>query len=211
MEANFKKGTTTVGIVYKDGIILAADKRASAGYLISNKKVDKVIKINDYLAITIAGLVSDAQLLTKLIRAEVKLKELRAGKRISVKEAANLLGTMVYNNIRKFSAVPGIVGFLMAGFDSKGAALYELGVDGSIMDVDDYVSDGSGSIVALGVLESLYKPGLNQEDALELAKKCINAAIQRDLATGNGMNAYTITKDGVKEVLAKKITGNKIE
>ena len=205
MDKHVKKGTTTVGIMCKDGVILAADKRASAGYLIANKKVDKVIKVNDYLAVTIAGTVSDAQLLTKLIKAEIKLKELKAGRRVSVKEAANLLATMVYNNIRKFSTIPGIVAFLMAGTDTEGNFLYELGVDGSIMDIDDYVSDGSGSTIALGVLESMYKPGLSLDEGVELAKKCINAAIQRDLATGNGINIYKITSSGVEEVLHKKI------
>src|SRR3989344_8543594 len=105
MEQNIKNrlttGTTTIGIVCKDGIILAADKRASGGYMVFDKKVKKVIKINDDLAITTAGLVSDIQLLTKLITAQIKLITLRSGKRTSVRQAANLLAGLVYSSIRQ--------------------------------------------------------------------------------------------------------------
>src|SRR3989338_2045320 len=139
------KGTTTVGIACKDGIVLAADRRATAGFIV-NKKAQKIIIINDNLAVTMAGLVSDAQLLSKLVKAELKLKDLQSNRTSNVKEAANLLGGMLYVNLRKPTMVPGIVGFLLGGSDSDGFHLYDLGIDGSITEVDDYVSDGSGSV-----------------------------------------------------------------
>jgi len=205
MNKNFKKGTTTVGIVCKNGIVLAADKRASAGYFIANKKMDKVVAINDTMAVTMAGLVSDAQLLTKLIRAELNLKELKTGKTPQVKEAANLLGGMLYSNVRRMSMIQSIVGFLLAGVDHEGFHLYELGIDGSVTDCDDYCSDGSGSYLATGVLETLYQPGINVEEGIVLAKKAINAAVQRDLATGDGIDLFTIRKDGVKKEFTQVI------
>ncbi|MBW2970066.1 proteasome subunit beta [Candidatus Woesearchaeota archaeon] len=200
-----QKGTTTVGIVCKDGIVLAADKRATAGFVV-NKKAQKIHRITDYMAVTMAGLVSDAQLLVKLIRAEVKLKDLMTLRTSTVKETANLLAGMLYMNLRKMSMVPGIVSFLLGGYDADGCHLYDLGIDGSVTDVDDYVSDGSGSIFALGVLEALYKKGMSVDDGVKLAVKSINAALQRDVNTGNGIDVIVVDNKGVRTVLEKDLT-----
>ncbi len=205
IENKLHHGTTTVGIVCKDGVVLAADRRTSAGYLVADKKTKKVKQISDHMAITTAGLVSDAQLFTRIIRAQLKLLQIRKGKEPSVKEAANLLASLSYVNIRRPSMVPGIVGFLLGGADKYGYHLYELGIDGSISKADDYKSDGSGSIVAMGVLETLYKKDLSTEEAVPIAVKCINAALQRDLATGNGIDVFVVNKDGVKSVFAKEL------
>jgi len=200
-----KTGTTTVGIVCKDGIVLAADKRASAGYMVADKKSKKVIVINEDTAITTAGLVSDIQLLTKVIKAQLKLIEIRRGKKSSVRQTANLLGGMVYSNIRRMSMIPGIVGFILGGKDLSGFHLYNLGIDGSITEVDDYATDGSGMQFATGVLESSYRKDITVNEGIKLAVTVINAAIQRDIATGNGIDVVTITKDGVKFVLEKEL------
>ncbi len=203
MEA--KKGTTTVGIICKDGIILAADNRATAGTLIANKKVQKVVQVSDYMAMTTAGLVSDIQLFTKIIKAQIMLLKLRKGKEPSVKEAANMLGNLAYSNIRRPSMIPGIVGFLFGGHDKSGQHLYELTFDGTVLEADGYATDGSGSTVVLGVLETLYKENMTLQQGVELAEKCIQTAIQRDSATGNGIHIAVITKDGVKFENRKKV------
>jgi proteasome beta subunit len=203
---NILKGTTTVGIMCKDGVVLAADKRATAGNLIVNKNAPKIQIIADNMAITTAGGVSDAQLLTKLIKAELKLKEIRSGRENSVKESANLLAGMVYSNIRKMSMIPGIAHFLLGGKDSTGQYLYDIFPDGSLTECDDYISSGSGSVMAYGVLETLYKKDMKVDDGVLLAVKSINAALQRDNATGNGIVVVTITEAGLKEVMNKDIT-----
>lgn len=200
-----KTGTTTVGFVCKDGIVLAADMRATSGNLISYKNFDKIITITDKIAVTVAGTVSDVQLLTKLIRAELKLKDIRTGRESNVKEAANLLANMVYNNIRKLSLIPGISHFLVAGVDHKGFKLYDLAPDGSLVQVDDFVSSGSGSVMAYGVLETLYKKGISVEEGIKLAVKCVNAALQRDSASGDGINIITVTEEGIKKALTKEV------
>ena len=200
-----KTGTTTLGMVCKDGLVLAADKRATSGYLISYKKFDKIINITGTIAVTVAGTVSDVQLLVKFLRAELKLKDLRTGRETSVKEAANLLANFVYSNIRKFTVIPGISHFIIGGVDSAGFHLYDLSPDGSIVEVDDYISSGSGSVMAFGVLETLYKKGLTVDEGVKLAAKGVNAAVQRDIASGNGVDIVTITKDGVKKVFSKEI------
>ena len=200
-----KTGTTTIGIVCKDGLILAADKRATSGYLISWKKFDKIITITDNVAVTVAGTVSDVQLLVKYLKAELKLKDIRTGRETTVKEAASLLANFVYNNIRKLSLIPGISHFIVGGKDSSGFHLYDLSPDGSIVEVDDYISSGSGSVIAYGVLETLFKKGLSVDEGVKLAAKGINAAVQRDIASGNGVDIVTITKDGIKKVYSKEI------
>jgi proteasome beta subunit len=200
-----QKGTTTVGILCKDGVVLVADKRASAGYLIANKDVDKIHKITPNMAVTMAGLVSDAQLITKLTKAELRLKRIRTQKEATVKEAANMVGGILYQNIRKFSTIPGIVSFLLGGKDKHGFRLYELGIDGSISEINKFVSTGSGSALAYGVLETLYKPDLSLKEGIELGMKAVSAAMQRDMATGEGIDVVTITSEGAKKVVKKKI------
>ncbi|MBM3200393.1 proteasome subunit beta [Candidatus Woesearchaeota archaeon] len=200
-----KTGTTTVGIMFKDGVILGADRRASAGYMVADKRAQKVIKINDDMALTIAGLVSDAQLLSKIIRAQLKLIEVRKGKKSSVKQAANLLANLVYNNVRRMSMVPSIVGFLLAGKDDKGFHLYNIGIDGSLSEMEDYVCDGSGMMFATGVLEANYKKNMSLDEAVKLAVQTLNTSMQRDIATGNGIDILAITKEGVDFVLRKEL------
>jgi len=204
MEEVMKTGTTTVGLVCKDGIVLAADKRATAGYLIAQKDAEKIHQITENIAVTIAGTVSDAQLLVRLTQAELRLKRFRTGQDITVKEAANLTARMIYANIRKFSVIPGIAHFLMGGKDSSGFYLYDLYADGSISDVKKFVSSGSGSVMAYGVLETLFKEDMSLEEGIALGVKCINAAVQRDIASGEGLDVVTITKDGVKKVMSKE-------
>jgi len=198
-ENQVQKGTTTVGIVCKDGVVLAADKRATAGFVV-NKRTQKIHKITDNMAVTMAGLVSDAQLLVKLARAEVKIKDLQTLRKSTVKETANMVAGLLYQNLRKMSPVAGIVAFLLAGNDESGHHLYDLGIDGSITEIEDFVSDGSGSVFAFGVLEAMYKKNMTVEEGKKLAVKAIGAALQRDTATGNGIDVWVIDDKGANEV-----------
>lgn len=204
IENMVRKGTTTVGIVCRDGLVLAADRRATMGNLIADKKAQKIYAITDKMALTTAGNASDAQLLVKLVKAEISLKRLRTERAPNVKEAANLLGGMIYANIRRMSMIPGISHFLLGGIDDDGFHMYDLFVDGSVTLCDDYVSSGSGSVMAFGVLETLYKKDISVKEGVPLAVKSINAALQRDIYTGSGIDVVTITKEGVKTVIEKE-------
>ncbi|MBI2105917.1 proteasome subunit beta [Candidatus Woesearchaeota archaeon] len=210
MEENYKKtGTTTIGLKCRNGVVLAADKRAGAGIIV-DKRAQKVYKITDYIALTMAGTASDAQLITKLITAELKLMEIRKDRPVSVKEAANLLSGIVYQNIRRPSMIPGISHFILAGKDSKGFHIFDVYPDGSLSECSDFLSSGSGSVMAYGVLETLYTENMSIEEGIKLAVKGINAAIQRDMNSGDGIDVITITDTGVKTALTKEIQ-NKIE
>jgi proteasome beta subunit len=204
-EIKVKKGTTTLGIVCKDGLVVASEKRATIGNLIADKRAEKIVFITDKMVLTTAGTVSDAQLLVKLVRAELKLKQVRTNRESTVREAANLLGGMIYSNIRRMSMIPGITQFLLAGIDQDGLHLYDLFVDGSVMETTDYVSSGSGSTIVYGILETLYRKDISIKEGVDLAVRSINAAIQRDSASGNGIVVYTFTKAGVKKVLDRDV------
>jgi proteasome beta subunit len=198
MSEKQKTGTTTCAIKCKDGIVLAADMRATAGHIISHGDFVKIVPIADNIAITIAGVVSDIQLSTKLIKAELKLKEIRTGRQLKVHEAAHFVSGMIYNIIRNPYA-PGIMHFLMGGVDSDGLHAYDLSPGGEISEITDYESSGSGSIFVYGVLDTHYKEGISVKEGTELAIKAISTAFKRDSASGNGIRVVNITKDGVKE------------
>ncbi|MEK6917103.1 MAG: proteasome subunit beta [Nanoarchaeota archaeon] len=207
MENNIMKtGTTTIGFVAKDCIVLAADKRATAGNFIAGKKVDKVVQVTDNMALTTAGSVSDIQLIVKMIKAELSLRSLRTGRENSVNEAANLLAGIVYNSIRNYTTIPGIVHFIFAGFDSKGAHLYDIYPDGSITEIDDFVTSGSGGSFAFGVFDSQYKVDMKESEAVDFAIKAINASLQRDSASGDGIDIVVIDKSGVRKVFKQELS-----
>lgn len=202
-----KTGTTTIGLVCTDGIVLAADKRATLGegIFIGHKRVDKILPITDKINVTTAGSVSDIQLVVKLTKAELTLKKLRTKIEPSVKETANLFGMLVYENIRKFSPILGITAFLVGGVDDKGFWLFEVSPDGSNLEHKDFVSTGSGMVVAYGVLEDSYKKDINLDEGVILAVKALNAAMQRDTPTGSGIDVFVIDKDGARKVIEEEV------
>jgi proteasome beta subunit len=204
-EKNYKKtGTTTIGIKCKTGIVLAADKRAGGGIIV-DKHAKKVYKITDHIALTMAGTASDAQLITKLVSAELRLMEIRKERTVTIKEAANLLSGIVYQNIRRPSMIPGISHFILAGKDHTGFHIFDIYPDGSLSECDDFISSGSGSVMAYGVLETLYNENLSLEEGIKLVVQGVNAAIQRDMNSGDGIDVFTITDKGVQTVITKKI------
>lgn len=202
-----KSGTSIVGIVCKDGIVMASDRQVTGGNIVLQKNERKIIKINDYLALAWTGVVSDAQLLKKIIAAELKLKELQSGSRPSVKEAANLLSLLVYRNIRQLSSFVGVVGVLVGGVNEDGTTeLYSIDPSGAIMKVEDYDANfGSGLPYILGVLEAKYKEDIKVKDGIDLAIECLKASTERDIGSGYGIDVFTITKDGIKHVVSEKI------
>ena len=131
--------------------------------------------------------------------------ELKKGKKLRVKEVANMLANLVYANVRKYSTIQGITGFLLGGKDHEGFYLYEMGMDGSLTKFDDYVTDGSGMLFATGVLEANYKEELSIDDGVKLAIKAVSASMQRDTASEAGMDVITITKEGTKRVFSKQL------
>lgn len=205
MENVMKSGTTTIAILCKDGIVLAADRRATAGGMVVDRYAKKIYNITDYIAITTSGIVSDIQLLIKLLKAELRLKSFRTEQKPSVREAANLMAGMIYSNIRKLSLIPGLSHFLLGGIDERGYQAYDLFMDGSITRCRDFVVSGSGSVFALGVLEASYNKDITVKGGIELALKAMSSALKRDIASGEGVDVVTITEKGIDRVVKKKL------
>jgi len=185
-------GTTTVGVVCSDGVILASDKRATMGYFIANKDIQKVYQIDDHLGMTIAGGVGDAQALIRLMQAEANLYHFKHGKHITVQAAAHLLSNVLHN----YKFYPFYVQLVIAGTEDK-PAVYSLDALGGLSE-EKYVSTGSGSPVAYGLLEELYKDGGSIKDNARAAAKAVAAAMKRDAATGERVDLVTITNAGFK-------------
>jgi|SRR3989344_9590582 len=202
-----KSNTSIVGIVCKDGVVMAADRRSTAGSMIMNKDSKKIRKVNDYIVASYTGGVADIQLTSKIIAAELRLKELKTRSRPSVKESANLLAMMVYRAIRNPSMIPSIVGTLIAGVDEDGkCSLYTIEPAGGINEVSDYDANfSSGMPYILGLLEREFKKDMSVEEGIELAKSCIKSSTQRDSGSGNGIDVFSITKSGIKQVVSEEI------
>ncbi len=203
-----KTGTTIMGIVCKDGVVMAADRQVTAGHsIVMSKTYRKVTQINDYLVGSWTGGVADAQRLGKVIAAELKLKELRSKKRPTVREAANLIGAIAYSQIRKFSTIPSIVGMLVSGFNADGTSeLYSVEPAGSVYKVEDYDANfSSGMPYILGLLERQYKKDMTIKEGVELAQEALKSSTQRDVGSGYGIDIYSITKEGIKREVEQEI------
>lgn len=202
-----KTGTTIIGIVCKDGVIMASDRRATAGNIIMSKNTEKAVQINDYLVVSGTGNASDIEMQKKVIAAELRLKELRAKKRPSVKEAANFIAMLTYKNIRQPTMIPSIVGTLVAGLNVDGTTeLYTIEPAGTAFKVEDYDANfGSGMPYVLGLLERQYNKNLTIEKGVELAVEALKSSTQRDTASGNGIDVFTITKKGISHAVKQEI------
>ncbi|MCD6480897.1 MAG: archaeal proteasome endopeptidase complex subunit beta [Thermoplasmata archaeon] len=199
-----KKGTTTLGLVFKDGVVAAAEHRATMGTLIAHKTTQKVFKIDEHMLLTTAGLVGDAQLLARLLRVEAELYKLERNEAMPVKGAATLMANIL--NQRKF--YPYYVQLIIAGVDASGPHVFSLdAAGGSIEDV--YTTTGSGSPYVFGVLEDHYKEGMSEDEAIDLTIRALTAAIKRDSASGNGMDVVVITKKGYRELSSDEIEERK--
>jgi len=203
-----KTGTTILGIVCKDGIVMAADRQATAGNIILSKNTPKAVQINDYLVVSGTGNASDIEMQKKLIAAELRLKQLKSKKRPTIKEAANLVAMITFRSIRNPSMIPSIVGTLIAGFnEDESFELYTIEPAGTVMKVEDYDANfGSGMPYVLGLLERQYKKDMLANQGVELAIEAIKSSTQRDVGSGFGIDVFIITKDGIKQVIEQEIT-----
>ena len=192
-----KTGTTTVGLICKDGVVLAAEKKSTMGYLVANKESEKILPIDDHIALTIAGASGDAQALARYMKAELSLFKIQNQRKISVKGAATLLANILHSG--RWTFLPYMVQLIVAGYDDNGPSIFTLDAIGSSEEEKKFFSTGSGSPIALGVLENGYKDSISLEDGIRLAVKAVKAAIERDIASGgSGIDVAVINKEGIR-------------
>jgi proteasome beta subunit len=195
-----QKGTTTCALTCTDGVVLAADTRASAGFFIADRHVMKIQKVDRHLGMTIAGGVADAQNLVDVMRYNANIYRISNREIMPVNSAARLCSNVLFNQ-RYF---PYYVQIILAGYDNKeGGQIYNIDLFGSLTS-EKYISTGSGSPVAYGYLESEYKEGSSVNEAYKIAIQAVAAAIRRNAGTGDNINAVIIDKDGYRE-LSKEV------
>jgi proteasome beta subunit len=189
------KGTTTIGVVCKDGVILASDTRVTMGYYVAHKAGKKVYKIDDHLGMTIAGTVADAQKVVDILTANAKLYKINMNRPMPVHSAARLTANLL------FSAryVPLATQVLIGGIDETGPHVFNLDPFGSLTE-EKFVSTGSGSPIAYGVLEDKYQEEMSVKELLPTIVKAVNAAMKRDIASGNSYNVIVINNNGYQEL-----------
>jgi proteasome beta subunit len=190
-------GTTIVAIKFKNGVLIASDRQTTAGMMVYHKETQKLHQITDNILMGAAGLVGDIQALVKILQANLKLKYLRSKNQPTAEEAASFLSTLMnyYKWFPFFSEV------IVVGKDNDDYNIYSIDEAGGLEKFDNFTSTGSGMVFALGVLETEYKENMSEEEAKELAKRAILAAIKRDLGTGYGIEVWTLTSEGLKKEL----------
>jgi proteasome beta subunit len=186
------KGTTTVGVVCTDGVILSSDTRVTMGYFVAHKQGKKIYQIDDHIAMTISGGVADAQYVVEVLKVNAKLYKLNNGRPMPIKSASRLVANVL------FSARGGLMAqILVGGVDSTGPHVFSLDPFGSLTE-EKCVATGSGSPIAYGVLEDKYKEGATIKEVLPVVVRAVDSAMKRDIASGNNFDIAVITKDGYR-------------
>jgi proteasome beta subunit len=191
-------GATTVGVVFAEGVILAAEKRVTYGHFVMSKGGKKVFKVTDRIGVACAGLVGDMQILAREMEAQANLYSMDVGRKIPVNSAAKLLANILFN--RRYA--PLITQTIVGGLDENGPSLYVLDVLGSLIP-DRYAVVGSGTEIAMGVLEEGFKEEMSAEETKGLIVRSIKSAISRDAMSGDGIDFLIITKEGITEESVK--------
>jgi proteasome beta subunit len=189
------KGTTTIGAISTDGVVLASDTRVTAGSLVIHKKGKKVYKVDDHIAMTISGLVADAQQTVELLKANSRLYRLQRKSPIPVSSAARLVANLFFSN----RLSPFLAQIIIGGVDDSGSHIFTIDPFGSITE-EKCVATGSGSPVAYGILEEKYREGLPLKEVLQIVVKSVSSAMKRDVASGDSFDVSIIDPDGYHEL-----------
>ena len=193
------KGTTTVGVVCKDGVILASDTRVTMGYFVAHKKGKKIEKIDDHMAMTISGVVADDQRVVDILRVNAQLYRLNTGRPMPISSAARLISNLLFSS----RYAPLIAQVLIGGVDDTGVHVFNLDPFGSLTK-EKCVATGSGSPIAYGVLEDKYKEDASVKDMLSIVVRAVDSAMKRDAGSGDSFDVSVIDKKGYRELDVKE-------
>jgi len=196
------KGTTTVGVVCTDGVILSSDTRVTMGYFVAHKKGKKIYQIDDHIAMTISGSVADAQRVVEILKVNAKLYKLNNGRPIPIKAASRLVANLLFSA----RLAPLIAQILVGGVDTTGPHVFALDPFGSLTE-EKCVATGSGSPIAYGVLEDKYKEGAKIKDVLPVVVRAVDSAMKRDIASGDNFDIALITKEGYRSLSTEEKKG----
>jgi proteasome beta subunit len=195
------KGTTTIGVVCTDGVILSSDTRVTMGYFVAHKQGKKIYQIDDHIAMTISGGVADAQYVVEVLKVNAKLYKLNIGRPMPIKSASRLVANVL------FSARGGLMAqILVGGIDSTGPHIFSLDPFGSLTE-EKCVATGSGSPIAYGVLEDKFEEGFTIKEILPVVVRAVDAAMKRDIASGDNFDIGLITKEGYRALSTEEKKG----
>ena len=195
-EDALKTGTTTIGIKLKDGVILASDQRATMSNIIAHSHVQTVYQLSDNIGMTIAGVVCDAQLLVRYMQSEISIYSMKKGAPMSGTAAATLVASVIRQGF--------YLGLIVGGYDRTGGHVFSIDGAGGYIE-DNYMSVGSGSVFALGSLETTFKENMTKDEGIDVAITALNSARRRDNCTGDGMLVSYIGPDGYEEIPVEEI------
>jgi len=196
------KGTTTVGIVCRDGVILASDTRVTMGFFVAHHRGKKVYQIDNHLAMTISGSVADAQYAVEQLKANAQLYRLNLARPMPVSTAARVIANLLFS----LRYIPLIAQVLIGGVDDTGPHVFSIDPLGSITE-EKCVATGSGSPIAYGVLEDKYKEDSSIQDMLDIVVRAVDSAMKRDAASGDNFDVSIIDKNGYRELNEKEKKG----
>jgi len=197
MTAMYMPGATAVGITFKDGVVIASEKRIAYGNFLVSKTTKKTFPLTDKVGAACAGLVADMQILALQIRALTKIRKMELKRDVPPNSVAKMISNLMYE--RRF--FPLLTQVIVGGIVDK-PAIYTLDPLGSVLP-DEYAAVGTGAEMALGVLDPQFKEGLSEKEAVDLALRSIKAATMRDSFSGDGIDVLVITKQGIKEFTEK--------
>jgi proteasome beta subunit len=195
--AEFMPGASVVGISYSDGVILAADKRISFGNFVVNKNIKKTFTVTDYVGAACAGMVADMQVLVRQVEALAKIRKLETRREVAPNSIAKLMSVIMFER-RYF---PLLTQVIVGGINEK-PEIYTLDPLGSVLP-DDYAAVGTGAEGALGIMDAEFKPNMSEDKVKELASRAIRSAVQRDAASGDGIDILYMTRSGHREETVK--------
>ena len=196
-----KTGTTTVGLVCRDCVILASDSKSTLGYLVSSKTAEKIIQVDERIALTTAGGSGDTQALARILKAEINIYKMTRGTDLTVPGVVTLLA----NILQSARYYPYMAMLIIGGVDKDGTHIKSIDPVGG-MEEEKYASTGSGSPIAYGVLEDNYQEGMLKEDGIKIAVRAVKAARERDIFSGGkDILVAVIDKNGVEFVNKEKI------
>ena len=193
MAFQFMPGATAVGITYQDGIVLAAEKRISYGNFVVNKNTKKIFTITDQVASACAGMVADMQVLTRQVGALAKIRKLETRRDMATNSVAKLMSVIMFER-RYF---PLLTQVIVGGVQTT-PEIYTLDPLDSLLP-DNYAAVGTGAEMAFGIMDAEYKKNMSEDTSKKLAIKAVKSSIQRDSASGDGIDVLTITKKGIEE------------
>tara|TARA_B100001750_G_scaffold185304_1_gene154344 strand:+ start:1695 stop:2297 length:603 start_codon:yes stop_codon:yes gene_type:complete len=187
-------GATAVGITFENGVVLGAEKRVSYGTHLVSRSGKKVFKITDTVGAVAAGMISDMNILMREVTAHAKILQLETNQPVLPNSIAKLMGVIMYQQ----KWFPMMTQIILAGIEDKKPAVYVLDPLGSVIP-DEYATVGTGAELAIGVVESDYKKNMSEQEAVDLAIKSIRSAINRDAASGDGIDILVVTENEIRE------------